>query len=483
MSLVAIPANVLAEPAVAPATVFGFVAAAIAPVWLGGAQVLAWLAGWPCRWLVLVAERLGGLDGASLAWPGGVPGGLALLAVIATIVFLARRPGIWRLLAVGAVLAALIQIPVRAIVSGWPPPGWVMVACDIGQGDAIVLPAGRAHRGRDRRRPRSGRRRPLPARPGHHPRRLADLQPLPPRSRRRHRRRFPRPDRRSGDHRSARRAGQRRRTRARRAGPARADDLDAAGGQPVRRGPGASAGAGAAGGVPRHPVRPEQLVAGAAGDGRRHQHPVARRRRGRGAADDDGRAHRRQRRRAQGAAPRLGLLRPRLPRRSPRPGRRDQCRAAQRLRPPVAAAADRTRQARRPGAAHRSRRRRGRRRSVRAVDHGAARHGCERTGYAWPNPALARHDDSCAVHAVGRPLDQPCERLRRRLRIPLWRGRARRRASARSPPRAGAVTRSAGARCPPAAARRTASRRPLLLPATRPEPAADRGRARCPSAR
>jgi competence protein ComEC len=141
VSLVAIPANVLAEPAVAPATVFGFVAAAIAPVWLGGAQVLAWLAGWPCRWLVLVAERLGGLDGASLTWPGGLPGALALLAVIATILFLARRPGIWRLLAVGAVLAALVQIPVRAIISGWPPPGWVMVACDIGQGDAIVLPA------------------------------------------------------------------------------------------------------------------------------------------------------------------------------------------------------------------------------------------------------------------------------------------------------------------------------------------------------
>jgi competence protein ComEC len=42
---------------------------------------------------------------------------------------------------VGAVVAALIQIPVRALTSGWPPPGWVMVACDIGQGDAIVLPA------------------------------------------------------------------------------------------------------------------------------------------------------------------------------------------------------------------------------------------------------------------------------------------------------------------------------------------------------
>jgi competence protein ComEC len=141
VSLVAIPANVLAEPAVAPATVFGFGAAALAPAWLGGAKVLAWIAGWPCRWLVAVADRLGGLAGASLNWPGGTAGGLALLAVIAAIVFLALRPGVWRLLAVGVVVAALVQIPVHAIGSGWPPPGWLMVACDIGQGDAIVLPA------------------------------------------------------------------------------------------------------------------------------------------------------------------------------------------------------------------------------------------------------------------------------------------------------------------------------------------------------
>jgi competence protein ComEC len=142
VSLVAIPANVLAEPVVAPATVFGFGAALLAPGWLSGARALAWVAGWPCRWLVWVADHAGGLAGASLSWPGGLAGGMALLAVTLAIVFLAHLAGIWRLFAIGAVVAVLVQVPVRSIVAGWPPPNWLMVACDIGQGDAIVLAAG-----------------------------------------------------------------------------------------------------------------------------------------------------------------------------------------------------------------------------------------------------------------------------------------------------------------------------------------------------
>ena len=58
VSLVAVPANVLAEPAVPVATVLGFGAAAPRTrCGRPGAQALAWLAGWPCRWLVGVADR------------------------------------------------------------------------------------------------------------------------------------------------------------------------------------------------------------------------------------------------------------------------------------------------------------------------------------------------------------------------------------------------------------------------------------------
>jgi competence protein ComEC len=142
VSLVAVPANVLAEPAVPVATVFGFGAAVVDPLWSPGARALAWLAGWPCRWLVGVAERMGAVPGASLPWTGGGSGALTLLAVIVALLWLARRAGVWRWLAVSAVLGVLVQIPVRAVLSGWPPPGWVFVACDVGQGDALVLDAG-----------------------------------------------------------------------------------------------------------------------------------------------------------------------------------------------------------------------------------------------------------------------------------------------------------------------------------------------------
>ncbi|WP_131739891.1 ComEC/Rec2 family competence protein, partial [Actinomadura roseirufa] len=33
-------------------------------------------------------------------------------------------------------------VALRVLAPGWPPPGWQMVACDVGQGDALVLAAG-----------------------------------------------------------------------------------------------------------------------------------------------------------------------------------------------------------------------------------------------------------------------------------------------------------------------------------------------------
>ncbi|MFC7571504.1 hypothetical protein ACFQX8_02965 [Klenkia terrae] len=30
--------------------------------------------------------------------------------------------------------------PARQLTTGWPVPGSVLVACDVGQGDALVLP-------------------------------------------------------------------------------------------------------------------------------------------------------------------------------------------------------------------------------------------------------------------------------------------------------------------------------------------------------
>ncbi|MGN6608382.1 MAG: ComEC/Rec2 family competence protein [Jatrophihabitans sp.] len=141
VSVVAVPANVLAEPVVAAATVLGFLAAATGTLVAPLGAAFAWLAGWPCRWLVLVADCFGGLPGAVVPWPGGPLGAVALFVVLAAVVALtvARRT---RPVVVAALtVAVLVQIPLRTVASGWPVPGWVMVACDVGQGDALVLRA------------------------------------------------------------------------------------------------------------------------------------------------------------------------------------------------------------------------------------------------------------------------------------------------------------------------------------------------------
>ncbi len=142
VSLVAVPANVLAEPVVAVTTVVGFAAAVCAPVSAPVGTALVWVAGWPCRWLVGVAEFFGGLHGAVLPWPGGASGGLLLLLVTAVVWVACARAGPRRMLAAGLVTALFVLVPVRSVATAWPTSGWVFVACDIGQGDGLVLSAG-----------------------------------------------------------------------------------------------------------------------------------------------------------------------------------------------------------------------------------------------------------------------------------------------------------------------------------------------------
>ncbi|GAA2955967.1 ComEC/Rec2 family competence protein [Streptomyces enissocaesilis] len=146
VSLVAIPCNLLAEFAVAPATVLGFAALAVAPVAMPAAELLARCAAWPAGWIASVARAGAALPGAEADWPDGWRGGLLLAVVTAVAVFAARRvlrhPWLSAGLVLLLVLAILRPSPLTRIVTGWPPPGWKFAMCDIGQGDASVLAAG-----------------------------------------------------------------------------------------------------------------------------------------------------------------------------------------------------------------------------------------------------------------------------------------------------------------------------------------------------
>jgi competence protein ComEC len=69
--------------------------------------------------------------------------GAVLLGVITVALLVAaRRPVVRKLVAVVALGGVLGALPVRLLASGWPPPRWLVVACAVGQGDAVVLPAG-----------------------------------------------------------------------------------------------------------------------------------------------------------------------------------------------------------------------------------------------------------------------------------------------------------------------------------------------------
>ncbi|WP_406286843.1 ComEC/Rec2 family competence protein [Embleya sp. NBC_00896] len=167
VSVVAVPCNLLAEFAVAPATILGFVTLVLAPVCLPLARVVGWLASWPIAWIAMVARTGAQLPGAAVTWPTGLVGGAALAAItVAAVPTLRvlraddaphraprhapqgpRRPG-WPRVAAAALLAtvavvALLRPPalIRPL-TGWPPPGWHLVMCNVGQGDALVLNAG-----------------------------------------------------------------------------------------------------------------------------------------------------------------------------------------------------------------------------------------------------------------------------------------------------------------------------------------------------
>ncbi|RFU20085.1 ComEC/Rec2 family competence protein [Geodermatophilus marinus] len=143
VSPVSLPANLLAAPAVPPATVLGLGAAVAGAVWTPAGDALTWLAGWPVRWLVLVAEQAAAVPDGAAAWPAGTRG-----AVLLTVLLLAAGVLLWRFprtraLAVAVLLGVVVLgWPLRQVTGGWPPAETVLVACDVGQGDALVVPTG-----------------------------------------------------------------------------------------------------------------------------------------------------------------------------------------------------------------------------------------------------------------------------------------------------------------------------------------------------
>ncbi|WP_432487810.1 ComEC/Rec2 family competence protein [Kineococcus sp. SYSU DK018] len=152
---VSLPVNVLVAPAVAPATVVGLAATVLAALWPAGAAVLVLPAGVCAGWIARVARRAADVP-AAVPVPAGAAGSL-LVAVVTLLVLLAvaalvrgHRAGAGRrrLVALALVPAVCAALLVRCAprwggpAGPWPAPDWLVVGCDVGQGDAVVLRSG-----------------------------------------------------------------------------------------------------------------------------------------------------------------------------------------------------------------------------------------------------------------------------------------------------------------------------------------------------
>ena len=149
ISLSSIPANMLAVPLAGPAMVLGLIAALVTPFSQTFGTLVAWLAGCFAQLIALIAQTCAAIDWLVIPWPSGKFGiAVALLTISGGI-----QIGLaWRRLSrlqqsqvVSLILSAVVLLWLNPTLSlkQWPVPNWVMVSCDVGQGDATVIRVGR----------------------------------------------------------------------------------------------------------------------------------------------------------------------------------------------------------------------------------------------------------------------------------------------------------------------------------------------------
>ena len=144
-----IPANVLCEPLVAPATVSGFLAAVIAGFALipndsisAAALALAAMVAWPGARL---ADVIAGIAHHGVGTPLAVAPittltslGLVAIAVVVLVRLGLRRRGFLFLLGLSVLLTSCLPDGLHR----WPQADWWYAMCDVGQGDSTVVNLG-----------------------------------------------------------------------------------------------------------------------------------------------------------------------------------------------------------------------------------------------------------------------------------------------------------------------------------------------------
>jgi competence protein ComEC len=145
VSVVAVLANLLAAPFVGPATIAGVIAAVLSVIWPGAAGVVAWAAAVPAEAIGWVARRCAAAPVVAIPWGDSAWHAVALAALTAGAVV--TLPWLWqrgrtRPSVTMAVVLVTAGLSAPTLPLAWPPPGWLLVACDVGQGDGLVVNSG-----------------------------------------------------------------------------------------------------------------------------------------------------------------------------------------------------------------------------------------------------------------------------------------------------------------------------------------------------
>ena len=142
VSVVGVLANLIVAPVVAPALIVGVLCALTGPWWPGAAAVSAQACAPMLGWIARVAHALARWPAATVPWPATPVGVLTLVGLSIAMLYLLRHRRFRAVLATAVAAGVSVLVPYQIVSPGWPAAGWLLTACEVGQGDAMVLSTG-----------------------------------------------------------------------------------------------------------------------------------------------------------------------------------------------------------------------------------------------------------------------------------------------------------------------------------------------------
>lgn len=139
ISLVSVPVNILSTFVAAPAVVISVATIAAASIWMPLGELVAQVAAIPVRGLIFLAEKGAQVPGGTLPWPQGTWWAIFLAAIIVALLIAVHVKALRGWVMLLAVIPVLIA-PLWWLRGPSLPDGMVVTMCDVGQGDAFILP-------------------------------------------------------------------------------------------------------------------------------------------------------------------------------------------------------------------------------------------------------------------------------------------------------------------------------------------------------